>query len=470
MRIAWYSPLLETAELKSAAFTSRLVELFPKDWEVEFFIDDLEWQTLRRQTEAEFVDSFDWNGYAVFHFLQSFRRNRLNRFDAHIFHVEDSPRCAFVQQSLRLFPGICYFHDLNLRRLEWSRLDHATTPKLLNDRMTSDFGEDAIKVGDWVSRGWSSEVLDGAYPLGEEDRRLAAVAVVENVRSVEEFRSGREQFAEDHVELSAFPVITPPEPDIHRMRADARRERDLQPQTPVIAFLGRYLFEERIYVILEAVRKLPKPFELLWLVVTEEERLGAIDTIQRVFGMPLTELDFIRLEKHETQVELERAIAASDIMLGLRFDVLRGISLSTFAALSFGIPTILTEFGPGGEIPSPAVLHLGVGRGEKESLVKVLTLLLSNPALCRKVGRAGREFCQTVHSPEAVITDLESIFARQSLFVERVGRERQTAIGRNKEELLSSRDEWSRRRAFQTEDRERASMLANAKRDFGWGA
>lgn len=406
MRIAWFSPIAEGSTLKSAAYTRNVLRHVPAAWEIELFVGDAEWLALA----AEEWEPNLWR-YRAFPHQSAFLRHERKPFDMFVMQLEDRPQCAFVQSALRAWPGVLFLHDLNLSRLEASVVKHVSSEEGLNELRASDKSSSAPRLADLQLRGWSMEIFERMFPLGLGSVVDASVVVVDNERSVDEIKNRSPQTP---VELTVIPVRALSAAAAAAERRSAREQLGFTAESPVIGFAGRYRLEDRAYHMLHALKSLrsagpcaERDARLLWIVQDAEAEENALRVLSSC-GDP----EGVTLVRAEDEQLFTRFVAAADVMVCLKFDVLRGHPPAIQAALAAGVPLITTGFGPTDELPNAAAWKLGVGRGEEAELTAALEQLLTKPEVSRAFSEGGRAYVETVLDPAAAALDLETILQK----------------------------------------------------------
>jgi glycosyltransferase involved in cell wall biosynthesis len=131
----------------------------------------------------------------------------------------------------------------------------------------------------------------------------------------------------------------------------------------------------------------------------------------------------------ETDDDLTGAIAASDIVLNLRWPTAREVSGPWLRALAAGKPTVTIDLAhlwdvpsldprawnlsgpPGPRAPGPAVTVAVDILDEDHSLRLALRRLMTDPDLRASLGAAARRYWQQEHSPETSVADYHRAIA-----------------------------------------------------------
>ncbi len=349
MRIAWFSPITNPLLSRASTLTKWWAEVCPDDWEVEFFVDNLD-------------TVINLNHKKTFHYFRVNERAKIKPFDIYVYQVEDNSDCSFVVRSLHLWPGMVFFHDLNLNQLQMSRFAHSTAGSDVNEYMDKSFGAESPRLGDWKVRGWPTDVFDRDFPLGEEEINSAASVVVPNIHM------------KKHVERVSgkvarlFPGVT-------------NREK----------IVPRGLNDSKLVVGLSAN---PTVF-------------GHHDTVNEVIG-ELEEARLVCIRKEPLE-EVKQMLVGIDVFIDLTYSPLRSCSQLVLECLRHGIPVIVSD-SPATEMLNGNIIKIPPGVGERESLKIALQHLIKRapfPREPKKPKDLVEEFKEVI---EGAVTDCQKKF------------------------------------------------------------
>lgn len=413
-RIAWFSPIFSAVLSRAVEYTRAVLENLPEDWELELFVGDEDYRRLLEESALEGdsqPSSCIYLGVPVYHYLHAFLRDKERSFSAAVYQLENLPECAFVAQMGHLFPGVTVFHDLTFGNIDDVLLSHASTGEALNRKISEEHGEGAVPLGDWRERGWSTEVIERNYPQGTGLFYRANLAAVFDDRS-----SG---YLED-LQISA-PVAQISFPLSCReavyWQATGKEKRFR------VVYAGKNLFEDRIFTFFAGISRLladcpGSDLEVVWLVDSEKSRL-ACEKRLRSLGEEFPGLErFVRILQFATKEELYEELLQASCFVGIKFDLLRALPLPLIAALRLGVPSIVTDFGPGGEIADGAVLKVPPGIAEEKFVVQCLKALMNSPELSRSLSLAARDYADSLLSVSAAMSDLDAVFRLHDEYLE----------------------------------------------------
>ncbi|MCC6953012.1 MAG: glycosyltransferase [Deltaproteobacteria bacterium] len=428
MRIAWYSPLFFRGWCRSALFTEECLRA-ARDWDVELFVDDADWtEVLKTFSHPDPMSGVSWGRFRIFHHLNAFERDSANPFDLFVYQIENSVRTTFVRHVFPIFPGVTIFHDLSLSKLptEVRYRELSEEPEEVAD------DERSLRLLDFRRRGWGSKLFDEETP---DVFRLAGETTVCAAKNVHALNDLRSQCPDAALELIHTPIEPLSDVGVEQARRGFRQSRGMSPDDFVIACSAESLVEDRAKLILDTFRSFSVSQRrasprLLWIASGER---GVQRAEQLLARLPADLSSRTQVELAPDRHELERALAASDVFVALRFETRHDIGLPTLIALACGTPVVASEFGPISELPPGVVITLPPGKGEREGFAEALDSLASNTALRNQLRCASKEYLQNVSSPASVIATIEAIARRhRPLLTEALARTRLQLAGAEK--------------------------------------
>lgn len=300
-RIAWVSPVADSAELRSAAFTQTLLPELTSRFEIECFVDDPDIATAK---------SLD---VKCFHYHRLHERTQLKAFDAYVFQLENHLRAQFVRLCAKRYPGIVYLHDLSFNRLYYGLFRYTTAPTELNNLAIDEFGPDAPKIGDYHVRKWSYEIFDRQYPCGFADIREFAYPVVLQPAHQRIIDSIRQNEVSSSSACAQFPVRVS-----HSSSNQPKSMRGIR-----LLYTGTWYLSDRIWSFLSICAMLAsdaRQIEVEWLVANQLQRDAAMRRIDE-FAKVHTDSDFSALQVLvASNEEIAKRIDSLTVLLNLRSD------------------------------------------------------------------------------------------------------------------------------------------------------
>lgn len=96
----------------------------------------------------------------------------------------------------------------------------------------------------------------------------------------------------------------------------------------------------------------------------------------------------------------QRALAACDLALNLRYPTAGETSASLLRLLAAGRGAVVSDYAQFRELPAEAVVRVPLGDGEEEELARRAAALLADPERLRAMGRSARAHVASEHAPE----------------------------------------------------------------------
>ena len=307
-------------------------------------------------------------------------------FDLALYQIGNNPHHAFVYDAALRYPGVVVMHESNLHHL---------------------LADMTIRCGDWDAYLCEAEYNGGAAALAHARRVQAGNASPDydgigmTRRLLESSRAiiVHSEFNRDAIRAAGFrgPIARIPHgawiPHVYRM---AYRERlGVAEDTPLIGIFGHLKPYKRIAESLRAFHRL----------VGVEPRARMILAGDRHPDFPLDELiralDLsrnVRLLGFTPSEDFAGFIAASDIVLNLRYPTVGETSGSLLRALGLGRAVLVSDVGAFHELPDDVCLKVPVGQGEEDLIFEFLNLLVSRRDLAQSMGRRARAFVERTSS------------------------------------------------------------------------
>ncbi len=411
MRIAWFSSILTSALLRSSEFSRTVLKYVPKDWDVEVFVDDVDLEELKEKRLYDFK---------VFHYLRAYLRDKENPFDVFIYQLEDNELCSFCLQSLRVYGGISYMHDISFNRIEMGYYKEDTTGDRLNEKMEELYGKNSVKLGDVLTKGWPIEAYDRIYPSGREDWSNNTAIILFERRLIEIIKDkvGAEVIASTNFSLEPYG-----EEKIESSRERVREKLNLGEEEFIVTFSGERPVEDRILETILGFKKFLVRFlndnndskyqlaRLLWVVNSSEGLKVSKDIIKELREKKDKVVDYIILLRVTSVSELKDILLSSDSFVGLHSHEFHGVLLCSYLSLSFGVPCVLSGIEDDTTFPINVLSSINIASDESEALSNELYKLATSSKYHSFIKKNSLDFAKNYSSPLFVIKDLESVFS-----------------------------------------------------------
>lgn len=300
------------------------------------------------------------------------------RCDIALYQIGNNGHHDFVYETALRHPGVVVMHESNLHHL---------------------IADLTIKRGDWDAYLREAEYNGGTEALAFA-RRVRALetgpdyAGVAMTRRLLESARGvivHSQFMVDELRAAGYqgPIARIPHgawiPESDRM---GYRERlGIGETTPLIGAFGFLKPYKRIAESLRAFRRLVKVEPGARLILAGEEHPD-FPVRQMIRALDLTEqarvIGFAPIE------DFTGYMAATDIVLNLRYPTVGESSGSLLRALGLGKAVVVSDIGGFREFPDEICLKAPVDATEEDVLFEYLNLLVSRPDLARSMGERAR--------------------------------------------------------------------------------
>jgi len=324
-----------------------------------------------------------------------------SRSDVILYQIGNNGWHDFVYETALRHPGIAVLHESNLHHL---------------------IAELTIKRGDWDAYVRECEYAGGAAArdFAERVRKLEIGPDYEGLpmtrRLLERSRGVvvHSRFMETEVRAAGFtgPVaVIPhgawiPEGD----RNQYRHRLGLDEFTPLIGIFGFLKPYKRIAESLRAFRRLVRVVPNARMILVGEPHAELpLEGMIRSMGLSAS----VRILGFTPIDEFVGYLAASDVVLNLRYPTVGESSGTLLRALGLGKPVLVTEIGAFQEFPEDICLRVPPGAGEEDLIFEYLNLLASRPDVRREVGERARRYveqeCNWEHVAELYASFVEAV-------------------------------------------------------------
>jgi glycosyltransferase involved in cell wall biosynthesis/SAM-dependent methyltransferase len=301
-------------------------------------------------------------------------------FDIALYQMGNNPYHTFVYEMALKHPGVVVMHESNLHHL---------------------MADLTIRRGDWDA--YMQEVeYNGGAPALEFAQRVRALEVGPDYEGVAMTRRLLERskavivhsrFMEREVRAAGFagPIGCIPHgawiPDVHGM--SYRHRLGLDERTPLIGLFGFLKPYKRIAESLRAFRRLVRLEPLAKMILVGEAHPDfPVQSLIKTLGLSshVRVLGFTPIE------DFVGYIAASDIVLNLRYPTVGESSGSLLRALGLGKAVLVSDVGSFAEIPDEICLKVPVDATEENFIFEYLNLLVSQPEAARAMGAQAKQW------------------------------------------------------------------------------
>ena len=303
-------------------------------------------------------------------------------FDLALYEIGNNPYHEFVYEMALRHPGVVVMHESNLHHL---------------------LADVTIRNGDWEAYLREAEYNGGAAALAHA-RRVRAGEVGPDYQGLAMTRRLLEsakaiivhsEFMRNEMRAAGFagPIARIPHgawiPDVDRM---AYRERlGVNEDTPLIGVFGNLKPYKRIAESLRAFRRLVEVEPRAKMILAGERHPDfPVDSLIRALGLSAS----VRVLGFTPIEDFTGYIAASDVVLNLRYPTVGETSGSLLRAMGLGRAVLVSEVGAFAELPDDVCLKVPVGPGEEDLIFEFLNLLSSRRDLAQFLGQRARAYVE----------------------------------------------------------------------------
>jgi len=303
-------------------------------------------------------------------------------FDLALYQIGNNPHHGFVYEMALRHPGVVVMHESNLHHL---------------------LADLTIGRGDWDGYLREAEYNGGTAALAHARRVKAGEAgpdydglamtrrLLESARAV----IVHSEFVRREIRAAGFagPVARIPHgawiAEVDRM---AYRERlGVAEDTPLIGIFGNLKPYKRIAESLHAFRRMVEVEPRVKMILAGERHPDfPVDSLLRTLGL----LPHVRVLGFTPIEDFAGYIAATDIVLNLRYPTVGESSGSLLRAMGLGRAVLASDVGAFAELPDDVCLKVPVGAGEEDLIFEFLDLLVSRRDLAQAMGHRARAYVE----------------------------------------------------------------------------
>ncbi len=369
-----------------------------------------------------FVDTPAHGARSAHDFLWLHRRDA---YDLTVYQVGNSSLHNFLWPYLFRFPGLAVLHDVHLHHARAALLLTEGRADQYRAEFTANHPNASADLAELAAAGFDSYL----YYMWPMTRLIVLASRLVAVHSRGMADRLHEELPDRTVEVVRLTQgeEVPPEREA-RARPTVRARYGLAPDALVIGVFGGLTPGKRLPQILEAfaATMAAAPAAHLLLAGASAPQYDAARDIQaRGLAGRVTITGYL-----DTDDELTDAIAASDIVLNLRWPTAREVSGPWLRALAAGKPTVTIDLAHLWDVPSLdprtwTMNQAGIRPGrtpepvtvaidildEDHSLRLALRRLTTDPELRASLGAAARRYWRQEHSPERSVEDYHRVIA-----------------------------------------------------------
>ncbi len=318
------------------------------------------------------------------------REFRPEGFDLALYQIGNNPYHDFVYEAALRHPGVAVMHESNVHHL---------------------IADITIKRGDWD--GYLEEAAyNGGSAALEYARKAKALETGPDYEGIPMTRRLLEsaralivhsEFMRGEMRKQGFkgPIARIPHgawiPEVDRL--EYRHRLGLDERTPLIGIFGHLKPYKRIAESLRAFRRLVRTEPRARMILVGEKHLDfPLDSLIRTLDLSAQ----VRVVGFTPIEDFAGYIAATDVVLNLRYPTVGETSGSLLRALGLGRAVIVSDIGAFAEFPDELCLKTPVGPGEEDLIFEYLNLLVSRPEAARALGTRAKAYVERECNWEAV--------------------------------------------------------------------
>jgi glycosyltransferase involved in cell wall biosynthesis len=321
-----------------------------------------------------------------------------------VYEIGNSPAHGYVYRAALARPGVVVMHEWGLHDLVLHETAGRGDPAAYVREMRHGHGEAGAFVARQVLRGLGGDTLPARFAAN--DRLLeSSLAIVATTGFTARNAAGRLP-GRPVIQLPLH-VVAPASPLVDR--AAARRELGLPADALVVTAPGLATRAKRLEVAIRAVARARSEHPAVRLVVAgpREEALP-LESWAAAAGLQ----DALVVTGRLSLADLERHLAAADLVLALRYPSRGEMSAVLLRALAAGRPTLVTAGTPATEeFPEGIVVPVDPGAREEAELAGWIGALADRPALSEAIGRAASSVVRERHDAGALAAGLVRFLA-----------------------------------------------------------
>jgi glycosyltransferase involved in cell wall biosynthesis len=408
IRLAWFSPM-PPVRSGIATNSAELVPRLSARYEIDVFVD-------APAEGARSAHDFVW-------------LHQRRPYDLTVFQVGNSSHHNFLWPYLFRFPGLAVLHDAHLHHARAALLLTEGRAAQYRAEFAANHPEASPDLAEIAIAGFDSD-LYYMWPMTRLVLQASRLSAVHSRGMADRLREDLPGAGIEVVRLTQGEEVSPEREA--RARAMVRARYGLAPDAVVFGVFGGLTPEKRISQILGAfaATTVVAPAARLLLAGAAAPLYDAARDIEALgLGDRVTVTGYL-----EGDDELTDAIAASDVVVNLRWPTAREVSGPWLRALAAGKPTVTIDLAhlwdvpsldprtwtanqtqraqpPGSPAPQPPVTVAIDILDEDHSLRLALRRLATDADLRASLSAAARQYWRRAHSPEVSVEDYDRVIA-----------------------------------------------------------
>ena len=322
-----------------------------------------------------------------------------------LYHIGNNPHHCYMPDFLARDPGVVVLHDFNLCYMhEMATLKWGNEQRHLS-AMAREYGALGRDILSWQLQNGYRELFAG-YELPLNGGVLEqATAIITHSRQVQYRVAARVP----HKPVWCVPHHLSPQAAEYFMlsRQEARSQLGLPQNEIIVTAVGFVTRAKQIPMALAALSSLREQVGRFRFVLAGERRPDEYDVDTDIANSGLSGL--VTCTDYLDEEQFFKHLVASDIVVNLRYPSGGEMSGTLVRALGLGLPTIVLDHGPMGELPDSVVKKVAWGDNSQAELSDTLHELITNNAARLELGSRAATYIRQEHDIVAVSARYNSI-------------------------------------------------------------
>jgi glycosyltransferase involved in cell wall biosynthesis len=328
-----------------------------------------------------------------------FRRHRTHFESAlKLYHIGNNPHHCYMLDILGRDPGIVVLHDFNLCYMhEMGSLRWGNERRHMA-AMEREYGALGRDILDWQLKNEYRELFAGYELPLNGDVLENATAIVTHSRQVQYRVAARVPqkpvwYVPHHLAPRAADYST-------LSRREARSQLGLPQNEIIVTAVGFVTRAKQIPMTLAALSSLRGQVASFRFVLAGERRPDEYDVDADIANSGLAGL--VTCTDYLDEEHFFKHLAAADIVVNLRYPSGGEMSGTLVRALGLGLPTLVLDHGPMGELPDSVVRKIAWDSNTQSVLTESLRELMTDDYVRLQLGSSAAEYVRRKHNIVAV--------------------------------------------------------------------
>lgn len=315
-----------------------------------------------------------------------------------LYHFGNNPQHCYLLDLILQDPGIVVLHDFNLGYLhEMATLKWGNRQGYLRaiEREYGRLGGDIVR---WQFEKEFREVFASyALPLNGGVLESATAIIVHSLQVQYKVAARVPGIPVWHVPHHLSPTV---QAYLRASRLAARKRMGLPADELIVTAIGFVTRAKQIPLTLAALGTIRDQVPPFRFVLGGERRPDEYDVDADIARSGLSGLT--TCTDYLSEREFFDLLLATDILVNLRYPSGGEMSGTLVRALGMGVPTIVLDYGPIGELPDRAVRKIPWSNDVEQSLATTLREMMTDPDARTSLGASAAAYVRSVHDIERV--------------------------------------------------------------------